>query len=593
MLFKCKIFINHLYEIMKKNVTMKKNLSICFATLAIIILLTTCRRNEKFPKPTINNRHGKELSSAPASYACFVITNVFSNQVLEVRNDSTLLYPQNYNVQQDTAGNTALGINGHQKWYLIQQSTGAITGSTPFKIMNVENGLYLEAPNNISGTQLWVDHSNSSSAEIWFLQQVPGQDYYVIKNANGLVLTDHSLTPDIITPSLLPGAPITEESLTNSTGQNWTLTSIQSEAYRDDNVVTFFHRGNVPNTTVAFDQGNSIPLTSGPNKGKVLWIAEDSFASNELQPNGQLYCWFFEYHNSALLQPSINNWDSASTPNITTTSNASTGVNELEIIKSPGIHDQTFSWPGVGVEIGNNVVLYTYESANDSLPPNQVLNIIQEKSGTTWGNVTRITPSGLSGQTTIDYAVGMIKNPTNDTVYCYGAEGTSFNANSIFLARYPANNPSLWSFWTGHNWASKPDLTSSLSGQLTIGSGTSVQSNCNISYVNGKYVMMQMDLGFVCNPSPHCIYISTATSPFGPFTAPKKVYTIQDTYHGNLARFYTACIHGEFVNGKNELLVTYCLNYSSCSTQTCFNNNLDPNFYQVKGVRIPYSTIGL
>ena len=109
--------------------------------------------------------------------------------------------------------------------------------------------------------------------------------------------------------------------------------------------------------------------------------------------------------------------------------------------------------------------------------------------------------------------------------------------------------------------------------------------------------MIQTDEGWFCDPTTHGIYISTATSPFGPFTAPKLVYTIADTYNGHLAKYYTPCIHPEFVNGHNELLVTYCLNYNaqggSCSTNQCFNNGQDPNFYQIKGVRVPYALVGL
>jgi hypothetical protein len=289
---------------------------------------------------------------------------------------------------------------------------------------------------------------------------------------------------------------------------------------------------------------------------------------------------------------------SSYTPNITTTSNANTGINELEIIKSPGAHNSTYSWPGVGVEIGGNIYLYNYESANGATPANQVLYNIAETAGSTaWGSATRLTPSGMSGQTKIGYSVGMIKKAAGDTVYVYGAESVYFNTNDIFLARYPTNNPTAWSFWRGNSWASTPDTSSTASGALTIGSGKTTQANVSISYVNGKYVMMQMDLGYFCDPSTHGIYLSTATSPFGPFTAPKLVYTINDTYNGHLARYYTPIIHGEFVNGHNELLITYCLNYNaaggSCSTTTCFNNNQDPNFYQVKGVRVPYALIGL
>ena len=564
-------------------------------TAACLFFIQACQKNPAVTSTNTLNVPKEDIvaASAPSTYGTFQFTNVSSSKVLEVRGDSTLMKAQSSpeNVQQYANLNTGVGISANQKWYLIQQNTGAITASTPFKIMDVESGMYLEAPNGTSGTQLYDDHANSFPSQIWYLHQVSGQTYYYIANSNGLAVTDHA-------NSTANGAAVTEETLANTTDQYWNLSSITNEAYRDDAVVTFFHRGAVANTTVAFDQGNSIPLTYSGNSGKVLWITEDAYASSQLQSNGYLYCQVFSYHNSGLLQPTTTNWTSSSTPNITTTSNASTGISELEIIKSPGAHDATYTWPGMGVEIGSSVYLYAYESANGSTPANQVLYNIAETSGSTaWGSSTRLTPAGMSGQTKIGYSVGMIKKSTNDTTYVYGAESTYFNANSIFLARFPNSNPTAWSYWLGHSWGSAPDTSSALSGQLTIGSGTTTQANTAVGYVNGKYVMMQMDMGYFCDPSSHSIYISTATSPFGPFTAPTMVYTINDMYNGHLAKYYTPSVHAEFVNGKSELLVTYCLNYNasggSCSTQTCFNNNQDPNYYQVKGVRIPYSLIGL
>jgi hypothetical protein len=573
---------------------MKKNKLMTFcAGIALVAAVQSCRKNEPIKSVTnVAKPSLLKINSVTASYTTLQITNVFSGKLLEVRGDSTLMHAQSNpaNVQQNASAGSGQAIAGNQKWYLLQQGTGTITSTTPFKIMNVENGLFLEAPNGTSGTTLWVDHSNSFPSQIWNIQLVSGQSYYVIKNANGLVLTDHG-------SSTANGAPITEETATSSTTKYWNLSSITAEAYRDDAVVTFFHRGAVSNTTVAFDQGNSIPLTNGANNGKILWITQDAYASSQLQANGFLACQFFSYHNSAMLQPSITNWTSNSTPNITTTSNASTGISLLEIIKSPGDHNATYTWPGAGVEVGSNVLLNAYESANGSTPTNQVLySIAESTSSTTWGAATRLTPNGMSGQTKMSFSVGMIKKPAGDTVYVYGAQSTFFNANAITLARFPASNPSSWSYWRGHSWASTPDTTS-LSGAITVGSGTSTQANVMVSYVNGKYVMMQMDLGYFCDPSPHGIYISTATSPFGPFSAPTLVYTINDLYNGHLAKYYTPIVHGEFVNGLNELLVTYCLNYNgsggTCSTTTCFNNNQDPNYYQIKGVRIPYSIIGL
>lgn len=561
-----------------------------------LLLIVGCKKNESLNGDQSKSTIARAVTlggAAPSAYGCFQLTNILSNKILEVRGDSTLLKAQYTpgNVQQYDNFNTGTAVSANQKWYLIQQGTGAITGSTPFKIMNVASGLFLEAPNGTSGTQLFQDHANSFPSQIWYLHQVSGHNYYYIQNSNGLVVTNHA-------NATANGAPVTEESLANTNSQYWDLTGIVNEAYRDDAVVSFFHRPNTANTTVAFDEGKSIPLTNGANNGKILWITEDAYASTQLQSNGYLACQFFSYHNSALLQPNNTNWAPASTPNITTTSNASTGINQLEIIKSPGDHSTTYSWPGVGVEIGSYVYLYTYESANGSAPENQVLNKIAEStSGTTWGAVTRLTPNGMSGQTKIGYSLGMIRKPAGDTVYVYGSKSTGFNASSIFLARYPASNPSSWSFWRGHSWASTPDTSSTMAGQLTVGTGTTTQQNVMISYANGKYVMIQLDLGYFCDPSAHDVYISTATSPFGPFTAPKKVFTINDWYNGHLAKYYTPAIHPEFNTSRNELLITYCLNYNgaggSCSTQTCFNNNQDSNAYQIKGVRIPYSLIGL
>lgn len=84
-----------------------------------------------------------------------------------------------------------------------------------------------------------------------------------------------------------------------------------------------------------------------------------------------------------------------------------------------------------------------------------------------------------------------------------------------------------------------------------------------------------------------------SSTPYGPFTEPKIVYTINDMFYGLLARYYTPAIHPQFNNGRNELLVTYCLNYNACSQSSFVDGNTDPNFYQVKGVRIPYASIGL
>lgn len=552
-------------------------------------LMQSCTKNKNAaPQATVN--HNLTTESVVSSYGTFYLTNVGSTQAMEVI--STYMLTDGGAIQQDPYAGTGTATAPNQKWIVIQQGTGAITSTTKFKIMNVASGKYLEVPlaGTTPGTQLWQDKTNTNNAQLWYIQTSGTGSYKIVNVGNGLVVADHN-------GSATNGAPITQETyVSGNTSQQWVLNSITSEAYRDDAVVNFFHRPNTTNTTVAFDQGNSIPLSYSSNSGKSIWVTGDCFDANQMQANGQLYCQIFKYHNSALIQPASHSWDPTLTPNLQTTNSP---VSPLEIIASPGGHNVSYSWPGPGYENSNNVYFFCFENSTDSsVIANQVLyKLTESTSSNSWGAATRLTPAGMSGQTDITYNMGMVK-ASDGYVYCYGYKIVYFDTQSIYVARFLPGSPTSWSFWNGSAWTST--RTNATAAAIIVGTGTTTQQNCNISYVNGKYVMVQMDLGFFCDPSTHNVYISTATSPTGPFTAPKLVFTINDKYNGHLAKYYTPVIHPEFNNSHNELLVTYCLNYNAtngsggtCSTQTCFSNNMDPNYYQIKGIRVPYSLVGL
>lgn len=107
-----------------------------------------------------------------------------------------------------------------------------------------------------------------------------------------------------------------------------------------------------------------------------------------------------------------------------------------------------------------------------------------------------------------------------------------------------------------------------------------------------------MDQGFYCDIPSLDMYISTSTSPTGPFTTPKKVYSFTEFYKGSNARVYTPLIHAHADNCKNELLLTYSMNFGACVTTGDgaikeSDGNYDPYYYRVKGVRVPYEMIGL
>ena len=140
--------------------------------------------------------------------------------------------------------------------------------------------------------------------------------------------------------------------------------------------------------------------------------------------------------------------------------------------------------------------------------------------------------------------------------------------------------------------------------KIFSGTGASVA----VSFVNGKYVVISLDQGF-WETSDNFIRSAISDAPVGDFTEQNRVYNICENIYGTQARYYTPNIHPVFDNGKNELLVTYSLNYSANDNQDITVNELgvkvvdgnilnqqgyiDPYFYRVKGVRIPYSVIGI
>ncbi|RYE15570.1 MAG: hypothetical protein EOP51_26730, partial [Sphingobacteriales bacterium] len=543
---------------------MNNKLVACTAVLGMLLTFS-CKKNEIKSERSTTPEPSKRATAIgpPTAYGCFSIINVASGKVLEVNGDANLMKPQANpkNIQQYTNFDFGTGTSQNQKWYLVQQGTGAITGSTAFKIRNVANGMYLEAPNATNGTQLWVNGAHGFPSQIWYLHKVGATNNYYIQNANGLVLTNSG-------GSTANGAAITEATLINNSTQYWNFNSINKEGYRDDEVVRFFQRSN---GSVAFDQVSSIPLTYGSNNGKVLWIAEDTYTTNigTWDPITKTYpCYggntiqFFDIRNSALLQPANHSWDPAQTSNITTTNSAYA----LEILASPNPadHGGTYTWPGVGVEIGNHVYLYAHEGGG-SYNTSVIYDLTQNTGGLNWGSAVRHTVPGLSTQNDVSYPLGMVK-PGDGYVYAYGNMHDSFGGAYLEVARFATGSPYSWSFWNGTSWVAAP--TTANAAQLGLDGNTtkSLRTNASVSYVNGKYVLVEMDFGYGCpGAGDHNIYISTATNPTGPFNARKKVYAIQDKINGVLSNHYVINIHNAFNNSQNELLVTYCLNYTGCS----------------------------
>jgi len=528
---------------------------ICFV-LASAIVVQSCRKNEtaKTGSLTTNFDHTTGLAAlrTAGDYDTYQLISAVDGTSGQIANLSL--------ANGGTVNLSAYTGTAHQKWRITYVGGGNYT------IMNMGSGKFLQSY-LYNGKQVLIQNSaDNADDQLWGIAPESGNGYHAINKASNLAITANGSNVMGLYP------------YTASATQIWGYNTLGPTAYRDDQVVNFFHRTLTSQGSVAFDQGSSIPLSDG----RVLWIAEDSFDGNELTPDGNLKCYYLEYRNSVIIQPASHSWDPALTPNVTIT-NSSDGRPKQVFDIQPNTE---WTWPGVGIQVGNKVYVYAGEGSGLGAT-NQALYVLTPGVGTNIANVQRTTPAGMSGQTQVGFALGFVK-PGDGYVYAYGGQGVFFNATHVNVARFAESDPQTWTFWNGTSW----DTTLNPS---TIATLASTQQNVTVSYLNGKYIMMQMDLGYFCDPTSHDIYISTSSSPTGPFTTPVKVFTIEDMYQGHLNRYYTPMIHPEFDNGKNELLITYCVNFGACTTNIpdCQNNEMQSIEYQVKGVRVPYSLIGL
>ncbi|RYE13207.1 MAG: hypothetical protein EOP51_30180, partial [Sphingobacteriales bacterium] len=452
--------------------------------------------------------------------------------------------------------------DGWQRWYTVYATT--VGGIKYYNLRNSFSGKVMESPNGTSGAQLRQARTaflGYPDAQMWRITEIgtTGQ-YNIVNKGNGLYVANAA-------GSTTNGTAIIQETNNSNNRQKWVFTPRTASTYREDNVNRFFERNGTSQGSVAFDEGTSIPLTWSSNNGKVLWVTQDAYDGSALQPNAMFNCGqWFHYGNSMFLQNNIYDLSPAGAPNITR------GGNRRIIDIQSG---DSFAWPGPGIEIGQHVYVQVGEGNGLTLNRQSLWDLTQS-TGTAWTGV-RTTPAGMSNQTNISYACGMVKRPDN-YVYVFGSMGTGFGYTSnMHVARFPTSNPQSWTFWNGTSWTSTP--TTGDPARVSDALGSSY-----MAFVNNKYVLMTMDQGFNCDAN-RSIYISTSSNPTGPFTARTKVYTIQENLNGNYSRYYTAVIHPEHNYGKNELLLTYCLNYDACGQGSCSGSYLDPYFYRVKGIR--------
>jgi hypothetical protein len=543
---------------------MKNKLFLCGLATAFVFM-QSCQKNatEIDSRTSVDSK----LKSTVSDYGNFTIANVVSNLPMQVSGDE--LYNQKYDNSAKTEQFfTAASGNLWQEWQVIYKTT--VNNVKYYAIMNHHSGKVLDVPGSATTNDLQLQQYqyNGSNAQLWELRTV-GSYYYIINKGNGLAVTN-------LNGSTSAAGAIVQETFSSSTKQQWLFTAVAADTYRDDEVTRYFQRDNTSLGSVAWDQGNTIPLTWSSNNGKVLWVTQDAWDGSRLQSNMKFNCSdYFNYNNSIIIQQSKTDW-TPDDPNMTISSPMG---RPKQICSNQSGTD--WSWPAVGVEINDKVYMQCGEGTGLNAT-NQSLYVLTQSTGTLWTS-QRTTPAGMSGQVRINYSVGMIKG-IDGYVYVYGAEGTSFGyASNIYIARFPQSDPQSWTFWNGSSWVTDINASAVIATS---------NANTSIVYCDGKYVLATMDCAFNCDATRN-IYTATATNITGPFSSKTQVYKLNDYFYGQYTRAYTLIAHPEFDNGHSELLITYAVNYSACGLDACQGGWIDPNYYRIRALRIPYSKMGM
>nr|WP_321412246.1 DUF4961 domain-containing protein [uncultured Carboxylicivirga sp.] len=522
-------------------------------------------------------------------YSVFTVGNVFSNYYMEVEGD--ILFNEKFKDyakidQHDTSLDYENLPDKWFRWYFIYKET--IGEVKYYQIMNAMSGKFLSGP----GSQLLqysIMDESQKDIQLWQITEVSNGSYKIINKANGLALTANSNSI---------GGSITQTTYSGSEQQQWELFPYDLCSYRDDEVVRFFERNDKSSGSTAFDQGSSIPLSDG----SILWITQDSWDGWELTANNMFYSnYFFNYGNSMFIQPSKDNWNPDVAYNITRENSLQNKPRQICDIQ-PG---QSFAWPSNGVELNNKVYLICGEGNDLSAEGQSLYELWPKQDGSLVWNVVRHLIPTISDYKSITYAAGMV-HAEDGYVYVFGTS-VIINAYSLYVARFSEDDPlNTWTFWNGSAWSANPPSNENELNAARIfeGQGASVA----VSYVNGKYVVLSLDQGF-WETEDHKIRTAISDEPNANYTSQIPVYDICENIYGTQAKYYTPNIHPVFDNGRNELLVTYSLNYSANQDQDISCNEygekivdgnvitkgdyIDPYFYRVKGVRVPYSAIGI
>lgn len=340
--------------------------------------------------------------------------------------------------------------------------------------------------------------------------------------------------------------------------------------YKDSTVVEFFRR---TSGWVAGDGAFSVPLSDG----STLWLMGDSHIDDYDEETGTIPC-LFQVNNAGLLQPE-NDWKQEHTQTL--------------VSEKPGIRgffrdspeSEHWFWPISGIQLEDTVYVYHQGVKHAKEEPLGFALTGQDMlAKITFPEMKMAGYYALQDFDGINFGVGFIKDPKSDYVYAFGHTfDLETKLNDLYLARFPENNPgATWECWDGAGWSTKAT------------DAVPIKEDCGftpmVCKVKDKYVLISSEFSIGCDQGNE-IYGATSDKATGPFSQRKTLYTLDDTVQGHYPFFYVPVAHPQFINEKEEILITYNVNgYGDC-VEGCVDNRMNPDHYRPRGIRVPLKLI--
>ncbi len=335
--------------------------------------------------------------------------------------------------------------------------------------------------------------------------------------------------------------------------------------YKDHQFTGYFRR---ETGWIAGDGAFSIPV----NEDLSIWTYGDSFIDCYDTLSQTVPC-LFQARNAAVLV-NISNPDNQIT---------------LRNRKGPatfftyGTDNKYWFWPTSGYQYDDTVYVFMSRIRSTGEPgmwgfegvdTNYIAKIGLSDPGKTYFSI--LPPHGG-----INFGLSVIKGEEGYN-YVFGIRSNNLG-NDLFVARFRSGNIyGAWEYYSGDGWTNDIKQISRIYSEFT--------ASFYICKLRNTYVLITTEFSVSCDQGKN-IYVSVSDNPAGPFTGKHSVWEVDDTLEGHYPFFYIANAHPEFDNGREELLITYCINgYGDC-IETCKDNRMDPDVYRPKAIRVPYKII--